>query len=178
LPGLAPRVPDSSKFWLKAHLQSTKVLDLIPQASSRPDAVALMAGLWQIHDHLHESHELSQSIEGEGRNSAGDYWHAIMHRREPDYGNSKYWFRHVGHHPIFGPLRDAVEALLQKPDHPTHQHARQKLLAKSQWDPMAFVDFCQECAKGNDPELTRIAEAIQWREMCLLLEQTYRDATA
>jgi hypothetical protein len=177
LPGLAPRAPDASRSWLKAHLESTKVEDLVPQASSPPEAIALRAGLWQIHDYLHESHELSQSIEGQGRNAAGDYWHAIMHRREPDYGNSKYWFRHVGNHPIFGPLRAAVNALLQHTESTAHQHARQKLLAKSQWDPMAFVDFCQECAQGNDPELTRIAEEVQWREMCLLLKQTYRDAT-
>ena len=177
-PGLAPSVPGLKNSWLKAHLQSANPEDLVSKATSRPDAIALQAGLWQMHDYLHESHELSQSIEGEGRNAAGDYWHAIMHRREPDYGNSKYWFRHVGHHPIFEPLRTAVETLLTKSDRPAYQLARKKLLSKSQWDPMAFVDLCQECAKGNDPELTRIAEEIQWREMCLLLEQTYRDATA
>ncbi len=33
------------------------------------------------------------------------YWHAIVHRREPDPGNSGYWFRQVGEHPIFPALR-------------------------------------------------------------------------
>lgn len=87
------------------------------------------------------------------------------------------WFRHVGQHPIYEPLRKAVDGMLQDSENSATQNARQKLLAKSQWDPFAFVDFCQECTKGNDPDLTRIAKEIQWHEMRLLLEQTYRDAT-
>lgn len=178
LPALAPDVPGSTRQWLKSHLEAGSPEELVPKASSRADANALRAGLLQIHDYLEESHELSQSIEGEGRHSAGDYWHAIMHRREPDYGNSKYWFRHVGQHPIFEPLRNAVDQMLKESGNSASHHARKKLLSKGHWDPLAFVDFCQECAKGNDPEWTRIAEEIQWREMRLLLEQTCRDAMA
>ena len=177
LPALAPALPGLSRRWLKEQLANVTPEELVPNATSDVDAIALKAGLWQIHDYLDESHELSQSIEGEGRNRAGDYWHAIMHRREPDYGNSKYWFRHVGPHPIFEPLRKSVDAMLQDSESSATQNARQKLLAKSQWDPFTFVDFCQECAKGNDPALTRIAEKIQWHEMRLLLEQTCRDVT-
>lgn len=177
-PRLAPQVPGDSRRWLRSHLQSITSEELVPKVTSQPDAVAVKAGLFQIHDYLHESHDLSQGIEGEGRNRAGDYWHAIMHRREPDYGNSKYWFRHVGQHPIFEPLAKAVDAMLQKHDHPAQQNARQKLLSKGHWDPFAFVDFCQECARRNDPEWTQIAEEIQWREMTLLLAQTCRDVTA
>jgi hypothetical protein len=178
LPGLAPEVPGSAKSWLKSHLQSAAPEDLVPKVTSRPDAIALQAGLFQMHDFFQESHELSQSIEGEGRNRAGDYWHALMHRREPDYGNAKYWFRQVGTHPIFDPLRKSVEMIFQDSESSATQNARRKLLAKSQWDPFAFVDFCQECAQGDDPERTRIAEEIQWREMCLLLEQSYHDASS
>ncbi len=178
LPALAPAIPDSSRRWLKEHLENVTPEELVPNASSPVDAIALKAGLLQIHDYLEESHELSQSIEGKGRNRAGNYWHAIMHRREPDYGNAKYWFRHVGQHPIFEPLRKAVDAILQDSENSSAQKVRQKLLAKSQWDPFTFVDFCQECAKGNDPAQTRIAEDIQWQEMRLLLEQTARDAKA
>ncbi|MDQ2799366.1 MAG: hypothetical protein M3Y13_06960 [Armatimonadota bacterium] len=55
------------------------------------------AGLHLINDDLAASHVLSQSLEGE---PLADYWHAIIHRREGDYGNSRYWFGRVGSVPI------------------------------------------------------------------------------
>jgi hypothetical protein len=147
------------------------------KVTSPPDAIALKAGLFQIHDYLDASHELSQSIEGQGRRADGDYWHAIMHRREPNYSNAKYWFRHVGSHPIFAALAEAVDGILSQAETASAQTARQKLLASGCWDPLVFVDFCQQCSRGQDPELTEIAKRIQWTEMQLLLEQTFHDAT-
>src|SRR5687768_10504407 len=57
----------------------------------RDMARACLAGLWLYHDFLDESHTLSQCID----TPSGSYWHAIMHRREGDFANSKYWFRRV-----------------------------------------------------------------------------------
>ncbi len=171
LPGLVPCSPARLPAWLRPHLQDFSLEGLVPQVTSPPDAVALKAGLLQIHDDLDASHELSQSIEGEGRQAAGDYWHAITHRREPDYSNAKYWFRRVGSHPIFEPLAKAADSLLSEAP-----PLRQKLLPKGHWDAFAFIDFCQECQRDGDSRLTEIAKQIQWQEMQLLLEQTYRDA--
>ena len=177
LPDLAPREPDSERNWLRAHLDAFSLDEAVEKVGSPADAVALKAGLLQIHDYLDASHELSQSIEGKGLHRSGDYWHAIMHRREPDYSNSKYWFRSVSSHPIFEPLGKAVGSLLAETEIPAAETARQKLRAGGKWDPFAFVDFCQDCERKGDPELTGIAKQIQWQEMQLLLEQTYRDAT-
>ena len=52
-------------------------------------AQACLAGLWLYHDFLDESHSISQEI----ATSTGSFWHGIMHRREPDPSNAKYWFR-------------------------------------------------------------------------------------
>ena len=56
---------------------------------------ALQAGLWLYVDELDRSHEISQGM----HNATGSYWHAIMHRREGDFSNSKYWYRNAGSHP-------------------------------------------------------------------------------
>ena len=54
----------------------------------------LVAGLWLYVDDLQRSHVVSQGLD----DPTGAYWHAIMHRREGDFGNSKYWLRHAGRH--------------------------------------------------------------------------------
>src|SRR5262245_21856010 len=79
-----------------------------PVAAVRPQLAALklpplcLAGLWLYFDFLDESHAISQTAEGVPDH---DFWHAIMHRREPDAGNSKYWWRRVGNHPVLAQLR-------------------------------------------------------------------------
>jgi hypothetical protein len=52
------------------------------------------------------------------------------------------------------------------------------LIGADGWDPIAFVDFCEHCCQTGDEPLTRLAEEIQFAEMLLLIEQTYRDACA
>src|SRR4051812_36108093 len=59
------------------------------------DAQALQAGLWELFDYFEQSHEIAQSI----ATPSGSYWHAILHRREPDASNAKYWLARIGEHP-------------------------------------------------------------------------------
>jgi len=63
-----------------------------PELKDRPD---LAAGLWLYVDELDRSHQISQGMP----TPTGSFWHAIMHRREGDFSNSKYWYRRTGKHP-------------------------------------------------------------------------------
>lgn len=65
------------------------------EAADVPDLVKV--GLHLLNDDLATSHKLSQAHEGD---PLADYWHAIIHRREGDYGNSRYWFGRVGCAPV------------------------------------------------------------------------------
>lgn len=139
---------------------------------------ALKAGLYLLHDFFNDSHECSQSLEGIGRHHTGDYWHAILHRREPDYGNAKYWFRHVGRHPSFADLATTAQARLKSASGPvadTLQRWQGRLLPQGTWDPFVFVDLCQ--AAANDVELRRWCEQVQYDELLLLLQWTFAEGS-
>jgi hypothetical protein len=173
---LVPDRPSRELSWLAEHLQAMQPIEVMDEVASVPDGVALKAGLLQIHNFLETSHQQSQSIEGEGKHRSGDYWHAIMHRREPDYGNSKYWFRRVGRHPVFEPLARGATPFLKKSQWAGAAGWLSKLVTPRGWVPAAFVDMCQAAASSDDAGFVAAAGQIQRAEMLLLLEQTYADA--
>jgi len=168
LPAIAPNWPPRDRSWLAEHLRAFQPTSTASDDSPR-DPVALHAGLWLIHDFLDESHSLSQSIQGSGADRNGDYWHGIMHRREPDWSNSKYWFRRVGDHPIFFDLAVIAGQLLASSSLPDADRWSRQLGNASTWDPYAFVDLCQAAAHNESSELASVARQIQWAEILLLL---------
>ncbi|HUG17971.1 MAG TPA: hypothetical protein VMM56_03275, partial [Planctomycetaceae bacterium] len=151
--------------------------ELVPGAKSPVDAKAVKSGVLLIHDFLEASHSISQSIEGEGTHNNGDYWHALMHRREPDFGNSKYWFRSVGKHPVYSELSSAAVSLASSFNCSEVSSWVDRLTSRG-WDAFAGVDFFQEAhqAVRQGSELHLFAVKLQMLEMLLLLRQSWRDA--
>src|SRR5688572_23215464 len=82
--------------------------ELLAVPSVRPERRdALLAGLWLWHDFLDESHAISQVI----TSATGSFWHAIMHRREGDFSNAKYWYARCRNHPALSEIGARVAEL-------------------------------------------------------------------
>jgi hypothetical protein len=129
-------------------------------------ANACLAAVWLLHDFLDRSHTISQGL----KTREGSFWHGIMHRREGDYQNAKYWFRNVEEHPVFGDL--ATFARQVAADH--GENVAREILGWTDWDPCCFVDLCQIAAEEGDGEsLFRTIQQAEWE---LLFDYCYRRA--
>lgn len=177
VPGLVPKKPSRDSNWLGERIQKLPLQDLAKGKLDRIELLALRAGLFQWHDFLDESHQCSQQIEGEGLHRNGDYWHAIMHRREPDYSNSKYWFRSVGKHPVFARLASVAHRILLESGATSSEGWIERLGVPKSWDSFAFVDLCQSVARQSDPIPDLVARQIQRAEQSLLLSHTFAAAS-
>jgi hypothetical protein len=130
--------------------------------SGQQEAVLSLALLW--HDHLDASHSLSQNI----HSADGSFIHAIMHRREPDYWNSKYWWRQTGAHPAFEPLGQRVTDYLGGRKIAAVQS---DLVRGGRWVPDAFVDACEAVAgRAADERDVKCLRELQRIEFGVLLE--------
>jgi hypothetical protein len=164
---LAPLGPGRPNAAARAQLHTLAEDAFRPhRVVNRALADACRAGLWLYHDFLDEAHTISQELD----TAEGSFWHALVHRREPDFSNSKYWFRRVGTHPVFEPLRAEAARLAEGALGPAAFLTRQ-----TSWDPFAFVDLCEASydEKAPDHELCRRVQGVEWE---LLFDHCYRGA--
>jgi len=123
-------------------------------------AEAATSGLYLYFSCPDEAHQIAQDI----GSTTGSYWHGILHRQEPDFGNAAYWFRRVGQHEIFPALRDEAAARLPE------------RFKGSKWDPFRFIDACEEVHRHPDRALSEALEEIQRAEWQLLFDYSCHHA--
>ncbi|MFO0852178.1 MAG: hypothetical protein U0871_26990 [Gemmataceae bacterium] len=151
LAALGPGQPDLS---VRPLLEGFDPARGFPELRDADAGYACLAGLWLYHDFLDDSHQISQGL----HTPEGSFWHALMHRREPDPGNSNYWWQRVGHHPVLDQLREQAPAAGYR-----------------YTSPAEFVAFCEKCRDNGTPdeELARRVQLLEWR---LLFDWCYRKA--
>ena len=149
---LGPGTPDEK---MRAALRAFDPMTALGNVRDRDAARACHAGLWLYFDFLEESHEISQSLD----TSDGSFWHAIMHRREPDPSNAMYWFRRVGAHPVLRLLTEQAQSV-----------------GYTYENPQQFVDFCERVRDTGTPD-EELAKRVQKLEWELLFDHCYRAAT-
>ena len=119
---------------------------------------SVRAGLYLYCSCWDEAHATADAVE----DPDGYFWHAIVHRQEPDPGNSAYWFRKTGDHPIFPKLAEEAAVC-------GYQTGR----IDETWDPFRFIEFCDSgAATGSARE--NLAMKVQLAEWQLLFDHCMR----
>lgn len=118
-------------------------------------------GLLYAVDALDAAHLIFQ----EEKSDVGSYWHGMMHRREGDFENARYWFRRAGAQPFFGTLHGVAAGL--SPD-----MARQQT-----WDPYLFTGQCEQARHGAEDLLGEM-RALQRAEFDAVFDYCWRKAVA
>lgn len=116
-------------------------------------------GLFYALDALPEAHAIFQ----DAHDDTGSYWHGMLHRREGDFDNARYWFRRAGTMPFFSEIHRRA-------------CAHSELMARqSNWDPYLFTGQCEQAKFGAD-ELTAEMVALQRAEFDAVFDYCWRQS--
>lgn len=144
----------------RVRLKGQAAADLFPGAYAAREA---LGGLWLYFSCFNECHEIVQDLSS----PEASFWHAILHRQEPDSANSAYWFRCVGKHPVFSDLRTAARDVVNR-------FPAAGFRISSKWDPFSFVNFCEKAREAPGSPSERAALEIQRAEWQLLFDYCAR----
>ena len=168
---LVPREPLGGEGLELLGRSSTADLLSATEGASSEDAECVRSALYLYFSELDASHRISQGIPS----ATGSFLHGIMHRQEPDFSNSKYWFRQVGRHPVFPALREAALWLLNGSED-EGDRLRGEIDRRKEWDPFWFVDECQAAYQRPADDLELRLMEMQRLEWQLLFDYCYRRA--
>ena len=118
-------------------------------------------GMLYATDAIHEAHTIFQDAKGD----LGSYWHGMMHRREGDFDNARYWFRRAGVLPVFSEM------------HRSASQVSAVMARQSNWDPYLFAGECEQARFGETESLKELA-ALQRVEFEVLFDYCWRQAFA
>ena len=146
LPGEIAKADDSALLG-SAVLKSATALKLV------------RGGLLYAADALDAAHRFFQ----DDSSDLGSYWHGMMHRREADFDNARYWFRRAGRLSFFSELHR--EASSHSAD----------MARQDNWDAYLLTGLCEQ-AKYGAPELTGECVSLIRAEFHAVFDYTWRQA--
>lgn len=155
---LTPTEPVSWELPGKIRDASDEVLSGGKPITDAKAFALVRGGLFYAADALDAAHRIFQ----DDSSDLGSYWHGMMHRREGDFDNARYWFRRAGRLPISDRMHSAAANLSPN------------MAKQSSWDAYLLTGMCEQAKFGDTeavPECLRLQKvefeqllACCWRE--------------
>jgi hypothetical protein len=120
-------------------------------------AALIRGGLHYAVDALEKAHAHFQ----DDTSDLASYWHGMMHRREGDFDNARYWYRRAGRLPIAATLHAAA-----------CEHSP-TMARQDTWDAYLLTGLCEQ-VKHGDPDLLPECIKLQTVEFEGLFAYTWR----
>ena len=121
----------------------------------------IRGGVLYVLDEIDDAHRIFQ----EESSDEGSYWHGMMHRREGDFDNARYWFRRAGRLAVFSDIQDAARS------------GSPSMSRQETWDPYLFAGLCEQARFGAQ-ELVPECRHLQRAEFDGMFERAWRKAVA
>ena len=121
----------------------------------------IRAALFYAYDAIDESHRIVQDLVS----GHASYWHGMLHRREGDFENARYWFRRTGRLGVFAEM------------HGRAAEVSPLMGRQMDWDPYVFVGQCEQARFGGDIDQKELV-ALQRIEFEVMFGYLWRDAFA
>ena len=148
---LTPAEPLDWELPGKIRDASDEVLSGGKEIADRKIFALVRGALFYAVDALDAAHRIFQDEPGD----LGSYWHGMMHRREGDFDNARYWFRRAGRLSISDRLHEAAAAV-------------SATMAKQEsWDAYLLTGMCEQAKFGDTdavPECVRL-QRVEFDEM-------------
>ena len=135
-------ISDCTAPAVRTRLKQLTAGQIFPNAAN-PEAA--LSGLYMYISCFEEAHTIAQDI----RSADGSYWHALLHRQEPDATNASYWFNRTGEHPLFPALATEAASLGYAPT--------------PKWAPTKFIAYCELAPKNGTLPLALEVQHAEWQ---------------
>ena len=158
-----PLPTEPTDYTLVIRIREADAAAILGGADPLPDAPLplLRAGLFYYHNAIEDSHREAARAEGD----LAAYWHGMVHRREGDFDNARYWMRRAGEQPIFQEL------------HGRAAEGAPNMGRQSNWDPFLFVNLCEQYKYGAH-EYRKEIGTLQRVEFAVMFDYVWRRCVA
>ena len=156
-----PREPSDYELVIRIReTDDARIFGALPISPGAPVEL-VRAALFYYHNALDDSHKQAAKSTGD----IAAYWHGMVHRREGDFENARYWMRRAGEQPVFQEMQGRAS------DGSPH------MSRQPSWDPFLFIHLCEQYKYG-ETEYRKELGHLQRVEFAAMFDYIWRRCVA